>query len=298
MSSTEFMAQEIESQPGTWREGARLAAGLDGVLPATGQRVAVAGCGTSWFMAQAYAARREAAGLGVTDAFAASEAPVTTRDYDALVAISRSGTTTEVLELLDQVRGQIPTVAIIGDPGTPIAGLADHVVALPFADEQSVVQTRFATTALILLRAHLGEDVTAAITDAESALAAPVAPEWIAADQFSFLGRGWTCGLANEAALKMREASQSWTESYPAMEYRHGPISIAAPGRVTWMFGAAPAGLREDVEATGARFVQHGGDPLAELVLVQRVALERARDRGLNPDTPRHLSRSVVLGAQ
>jgi fructoselysine-6-P-deglycase FrlB-like protein len=298
VSSTEFMAQEIESQPGTWREGARLAAGLGGVLPDTGQRVAVAGCGTSWFMAQAYAARREAAGLGVTDAFAASEAPVTTRDYDALVTISRSGTTTEVLELLDQVRGQIPTVAIIGDPGTPVAGLADQVVALPFADEQSVVQTRFATTALILLRAHLGEDLTAAITDAESALAAPVAPEWIAADQFSFLGRGWTCGLANEAALKMREASQSWTESYPAMEYRHGPISIAAPGRVTWMFGAAPAGLREDVEATGARFVQHGGDPLADLVLVQRVALERARDRGLNPDTPRHLTRSVVLGAQ
>ena len=298
MSSTEFMAQEIESQPDTWREGARLAAGLAGVLPATGQRVAVAGCGTSWFMAQAYAARREAAGLGVTDAFAASEAPVTTRDYDALVAISRSGTTTEVLELLDQVQGQIPTVAIIGDPGTPITGLADQVVALPFADEQSVVQTRFATTALIVLRAHLGEDVTAAITDAESALAAPVATEWIEADQFSFLGRGWTCGLANEAALKMREASQSWTESYPAMEYRHGPISIAAPGRVTWMFGEAPPGLAEDVEATGARFVQHSGDPLADLVLVQRLALERARARGLNPDTPRHLTRSVVLGAQ
>jgi fructoselysine-6-P-deglycase FrlB-like protein len=292
------MAQEIESQPGTWRQGARLAASLDRVLPASGERIAVAGCGTSWFMAQSYAALREAAGHGVTDAFAASEAPLATRDYDALVVISRSGTTTEVLQLLDQVRGRTPTVAIVGDPGTPIAGLADQVVALPFADEQSVVQTRFATTALIMLRAQLGEDVSGAIRDAEGALREPVAPEWIEAGQFAFLGRGWTCGLANEAALKMREASQSWTESYPAMEYRHGPISIAAPGRVTWMFGAAPAGLREDVEATGARFVSRDADPVAELVLVQRVALERARDRGLNPDTPRHLTRSVVLGAR
>lgn len=298
MSSTEFMAQEIDSQPGTWREAARLAPSLDGVLPAGGQRVAVVGCGTSWFMAQSYAARREAAGHGVTDAFAASEAPMTTRDYDAVVAISRSGTTTEVLQLLGQMRGQTPTVAIIGDPGTPMAGLADQVVALPFADEQSVVQTRFATTTLVLLRAHLGEDVTAAIEDAERALRQTVEPEWVAAGQFSFLGQGWTCGLANEAALKMRESSQSWTESYPAMEYRHGPISIAADGRVTWMFGQAPDGLREDVEATGARFVQHGGDPLADLVLVQRVALERARAKGLNPDTPRHLTRSVVLGSQ
>jgi fructoselysine-6-P-deglycase FrlB-like protein len=298
VSSTEYMAQEIDSQPGTWREAAQLAPGLDGVLPADGQRVAVVGCGTSWFMAQAYAARREAAGHGVTDAFAASEAPMTTRGYDMMVAISRSGTTTEVLQLLEQVRGQTPTVAIIGDPGAPMTGLADQVVALPFADEQSVVQTRFATTALILLRAHLGEDVTAAIEDAGRVLRQPVDEKWIAAGQFSFLGQGWTCGLANEAALKMREASQSWTESYPAMEYRHGPISIAAPGRVTWMFGQAPDGLREDVEATGALFVQHGGDPLAELVLVQRVALERARARGLNPDTPRHLTRSVVLGAR
>ena len=93
----------------------------------------------------------------------------------------------------------------------------------------------------------------------------------------------------------MREASQSWTESYPAMEYRHGPISIAAPGRVTWMLGPAPKGLGAEVTEAGALFVQHGGDPLADLVLIQRVALERALARGLDPDTPRHLTRSVVL---
>ena len=176
MSQSEFMATEIESQPETWREGARLAAAPSCPLPAAGLRVAVVGCGTSWFMAQAYAARREAAGQGVTDAFAASEAPVTSRDYDAVVAISRSGTTTEVLQLLSRVRGRVPSVAIIGDPGTPMAGAADAVLPLPFADERSVVQTRFATTTLILLRAHLGEDVAPAIADADAALRRPVDP--------------------------------------------------------------------------------------------------------------------------
>jgi fructoselysine-6-P-deglycase FrlB-like protein len=295
MSPGEFMAEEIASQPHAWREAARLAGESSGALPAPGQRVAVVGCGTSWFMAQAYAARREAAGLGVTDAFAASEAPVTGRGYDAIVAISRSGTTTEVLQVLREVRGRIPSIAVIGAPGTPMVSAADAVVALPFADERSVVQTRFATSALILLRAHLGEDVTSAIAGAEQALRRPVDAAWVTAEQFAFLGRGWTCGLASEAALKMREASQSWTESYPAMEYRHGPISIAAPGRVTWMLGPAPDGLDAEVKEAGALFVQHAGDPLADLVLIQRVALERALARGLNPDTPRHLSRSVVL---
>jgi fructoselysine-6-P-deglycase FrlB-like protein len=298
VGQTEFMAREIESQPEAWREAARLASGSAGALPAAGQRVAVVGCGTSWFMAQAYAALREAAGQGLTDAFAASEAPVAHRNYDVVLAISRSGTTTEVLQLLDEVRGRVPSVAVIGDPDTPMAGAADAVVALPFADERSVVQTRFATSVLILLRAHLGEDAGPVIRDAAGALCRPVEQDWITAEQFSFLGRGWTIGLANEAALKMREASQSWTEAYPAMEYRHGPISIAAPGRVTWMFGPAPDGLRGEVAKAGGLFVEPGGDPLAGLVLVQRLALERARARGLNPDTPRSLTRSVILGAR
>ena len=74
VSQTGSIAAEIDSQPETWREGARLAAAPSCPLAAAGQRVAVVGCGTSWFMAQAYAARREAVGRGVTDAFAASEA--------------------------------------------------------------------------------------------------------------------------------------------------------------------------------------------------------------------------------
>jgi glucosamine 6-phosphate synthetase-like amidotransferase/phosphosugar isomerase protein len=81
------------------------------------------------------------------------------------------------------------------------------------------------------------------------------------------------------------------------MEYRHGPIAIAAPGRMTWQFGAAPEGLQAQVEATGARFVEHAIDPLAELVRVHRLALDRALARGMDPDQPRNLTRSVILDA-
>src|SRR5262245_63897246 len=64
---------EIATQPDCWRRAAALLPEVVGLLPAAGERVAVAGCGTSWFMAQAYAAAREAAGQGETDAFTASE---------------------------------------------------------------------------------------------------------------------------------------------------------------------------------------------------------------------------------
>ncbi|MEV6161960.1 sugar isomerase [Streptomyces sp. NPDC052052] len=289
-----FIESETASQPECWRRAADLAPSRSAALPTTGERIAVVGCGTSLYMAQAYAALREASGQGDSDAFAASEFPLGRR-YDRVVALTRSGTTTEVLELLARLRGTLPTVAITADPDTPVMTSADDVVVLDFADERSVVQTRFATTALTLLRAHLGLHSDAVVRDAETALAEPL-PEGLAeCTQFTFLGRGWTVGIANEAALKMKEASLSWTEAYPAMEYRHGPVSIATTGTATWMFGTAPEGLAEQVGSTGARWVHSGLDPLADLVRVQRLAAVRAAARGLDPDSPRHLTRSVVL---
>ena len=291
-----WMREELHSQPDIWERAIAQSQG-ENLLPARGARVAVVGCGTSWFMAQAFAAAREAAGYGVTDAFAASEAEgLPGRSYDAVIAITRSGTTSEILDLLAGLRGTgTHTVLVLGATDTPAARLADAVVALPYADETSVVQTRFATAALCYLLSSLGWNLTQAVEDAREALAEDIPPALLGAEQFTFLGRGWTVGLAHEAALKMREAAQEWTESYPAMEYRHGPIAIAAPGRVTWLLAPEPSGLGNDVRAAGARLEAVARHPLAELVRIHRLALERSLARGLNPDSPRNLARSVIL---
>jgi fructoselysine-6-P-deglycase FrlB-like protein len=289
-----FVESELASQPEMWRRAAKMAPSVSDVLPQPGERVAVVGCGTSWFMAMSYASAREGAGQGVTDAFAGSEYPAS-REYDRVVAISRSGTTSEIVSLLAGLNGRTSTV-ITGVAGSPVTALATHTVLMPFADEQSVVQTRFATTTLALLRAGLGEDVLALAAQGEQALAIDVEP-LLDAEQVSFIGRGPAVGLSFEAALKTREAAQFWAESYPAMDYRHGPIAIAEPGRLTWSLGPAPEGLREQVEETGARFVHHDLDPMAALVVAQRFAIGVALRRGLDPDHPRHLTRSVILGS-
>jgi fructoselysine-6-P-deglycase FrlB-like protein len=157
------------------------------------------------------------------------------------------------------------------------------------------VQTRFATTELALLRAHLGHDVGLAAAAAERVLAEPVPPELLAARQFTFLGTGWTYGLANEAALKLRESAAMWTESYPAMEYRHGPMAVTGEYSVVWLLGPAPAGLTADIAAAGGLAWSDGEDPMASLVRVHMLALALARARGLDPDRPRNLTRSVIL---
>ncbi len=285
---------EIDSQPSLWRRSAELARAAPDQLPPVGSRLAVIGCGTSHHMAGSYGAAREAAGAGETDAFAASEVP-RGRQYDAVLAISRSGTTSEVVSALNALPASVPTYALVGVAGTPIARAVDRTVVLDFADEQSVVQTRFATTALVYLLAALGLDIEVAATDAELALAAELPVDPVAADAFVFLGRGWTVGLSAEAALKLREAALARAEAYPALEYRHGPIALAAPGTVVWTLGEVEGDLLDDVRATGASVVAGDRHPLAELVLVQRTAVALAKARSLNPDKPRNLTRSVVL---
>jgi fructoselysine-6-P-deglycase FrlB-like protein len=79
------------------------------------------------------------------------------------------------------------------------------------------------------------------------------------------------------------------------MEYRHGPISVAGPRSVVWALGAVDAGVLEAAAATGATVVGGELDPMAELIVIQRMAVALADHRGLDPDRPRHLTRSVVL---
>jgi fructoselysine-6-P-deglycase FrlB-like protein len=292
-----FVADEIVSQPACWERAAGLAGRADvrDALPAPGARVAVVGCGTSLYMAQSFAVLRERAGLGETDAFAASEFPAG-RDYDHVLALTRSGTTTEVVRLLAALPSGRRSSVITTGADLPAGREAGAVVVLDFADERSVVQTRFATTALALWRAYLGEDLAAAIADARAQLAAPAPVALAQRSQFTFLGAGWTVGLASEAALKCREAAQAWTESYPAMEFRHGPVSVIGADSVVWFFGTPPAGMVGELAGTGAEIVQAPQvDPMAQLVGAHRLAVELAARKGLDPDAPRNLTRAVVL---
>jgi fructoselysine-6-P-deglycase FrlB-like protein len=288
------VVREIRRQPESWTRALDLLPRLADALPGAGERVAVLGSGTSWFMAVAYAALREAAGLGETDAFAASEFRPDRR-YDRIVVISRSGTTTETLRVMRAATA--PVTALTAVPGSPVAEAATHPIVLDFADEESVVQTVFATTALMLLRGSLGKPLDTVVAQATDVLGedAALPGDVERADQFTFLGSGWVYGVALEAGLKMREAAQLWTECYPQLEYRHGPISIAQPGRAVWVFGTPAEGILADVTATGAAVVCDDLDPVVDLIRVQSLAVRRAVARGLDPDRPRALTRSVVL---
>lgn len=301
MTGGRYIRAEIASQPDCWAQAARRAEDQPAGLPRAGDVALVIGCGTSLYVARAYAGLREAAGQGRTDALPASEVDrqiLFARGYDTVLAISRSGTTTEVRSVLSLTPDGVPKRAITAVPDSPIARAVPAPVVLEFADERSVVQTRFATSVVALLRWAVGADVGRVIADGRQALTSylpPLLDFGGGAAHVVFLARGWAVGLAAEAALKCRESAGAHSESYPALEYRHGPISIAGPQTLVWALSPIGADLVADIEATGATVEQGRLDPLAELVRVQRWAVAAADQAGLDADLPRHLTRSVVL---
>lgn len=290
-------ADEIATQPETWRHALTQVGAARDLLAAPGERVLVIGCGTSAFVAESFAFLREAAGLGVTDAAYASE-PRVWRDWDRVIAITRSGTTSEVIEALRAVPAGVRVVVVTGVADSPVAAMASQptdVLLFDYADEESVVQTRFPTTFLLAARAAFGEDVGGLPDEAARALAEPLPLDPTVYDHIVYLGTGWTHGLAQEAALKIREAAQAWSESYPLLDYRHGPLAVAHEGSLVWIFGSRDESLAADIRVTGATVMLGTGDPLVELLQAQRLAVATAESRGLDPDTPRHLTRSIIL---
>lgn len=158
-----------------------------------------------------------------------------------------------------------------------------------------MVQTRFPTTLLALLRAALGqtEQAQAAVIDA-GRQALQVAVDEPIPRQLVVLGTGWATHLAQEAALKCREAAAMWAEAYATGEFRHGPIGVAGPGTLVWAMTPLTDLQDRAIAATGARTRAGGDEPLAELVKLQRHAVAWAAGKGRDADRPAHLSRSVV----
>ncbi len=290
------LAKEVATQPDDWARAETIAAEHREILPQKGERVAVIGCGTSLFMSKAIAALRERAGHGLTDAWPASEVR-SGREYDRYLVICRSGTTTEVVNAMRELPADIPRTVICSSPNTPVLELGDPIL-IDEVDEESVVQTRFATTTLAILRWHFGEDLDPVIAQARAVLAEDPTVSLAQvrhAEQISFVGMGFAAAIAEESGLKLRESCQSWTESYLSTEYRHGPIAISAPGRAVWAFGPLVPNFAADIASTGAHFEHRDIDPMADLVRVHQLCILRAADLGLDPDHPRGLNRSVVL---
>ena len=247
--------EEILSQPATWLETARQfeqKSELRDALKSFSleEPWLFVACGSSYYLSQTIASQWTKMLRTVCTASPASELLFAPEEVlrrsgaRQVVLLSRSGKTTEVLRAAEMLKAKdgIRTLGVTCNTGSALGGLCTRTVALPWADEKSMVMTR-SFTSILLLFEMLGAKLAG---DAGLASALDALPEktthWLRANadkiralgpkrrfaDFVFLGQGTHYWLAQEAALKMTEMSASYAQAYHTLEFRHGPRAIAS----------------------------------------------------------------------
>jgi glucosamine--fructose-6-phosphate aminotransferase (isomerizing) len=338
--SGKFTKEEIMSQPQAWAETIRVLKAQQNELEQflkhkSFNQILFTGCGSTYYLSLAAAAFCQQVAGRIVRGIPASELWLNPDNYylpdgkTLLVAVSRSGETTETLRACESFkaagRGSVMTLSCY--PDYPLAKLGDINLVYPSGQERSIAQTRAFTTlylAAIGLACILGDrgdiwqmmEKLPALCENTLQFARPWA-ERIGRDsqldRFYFLGSGLRYGLASELSLKMKEMSLSQSEPFHFMEFRHGPKAMVTGttllmGLVSRDNGSYEKSVIDEMSALGAgtlTLAPEGGDiafttDLPEALVNalylppgQLLAFERSIARGLNPDEP-HLLDAVV----
>jgi glucosamine--fructose-6-phosphate aminotransferase (isomerizing) len=342
---------EITSQPEAWKQALEVTRAADlGRLAERYHQVIFTGCGSSYYLSLAAAALyQELAGglaravpsgelvlnpraalgeLGTPPDLAPDAAP--TPERSLLVAISRSGTTTETVRAVENFRAITGgDVLVISNYEAELAGLADASLVIAEGQEESVAQTRSFASMFVAASAFCARWANRAdLLDGMEGLPEigrrllrdyePLARELggnLDYDGFYFLGSGPRHGLACEASLKMKEMTLTHSEAFHFLEFRHGPMSMVNPKAVVvGLQSEKNASHEQDVldemKALGGqilRLAELDGDVafgslipepvrgVLYLPVLQLMAFHRSIAKGLNPDRPNNLTAVVQL---
>lgn len=268
-----------------------------------------------------------------TQVLTSSAAPSLSSLYDArpdlrgtvFLAISQSGRSPDLLAATDNARqGGACVIAMCNSMDAPLVSLADHAIALCAGAETSVAATKSyiaSLSAIVHLLASWTRDdeLLKALQRAPDLLAEAWSLDWSRAVpalqpavNMYVVGRGHGLGIAQEAALKLKETCGLHAEAFSAAEVKHGPMTLVGAGFPVLMLSQADES-RAGIEALGREFASRGAQVLCAgarvanaidlptiaaheaiepLLLIQsfyRMASALAVARGFNPDAPPHL---------
>jgi glutamine---fructose-6-phosphate transaminase (isomerizing) len=339
---------EIKSQPVVWQQclknlqAADLRSLADGHSPHEVEWVFI-GCGTSFYLAQAAAfsftllLNTAARGTPASEVLLNPELvlPRGAKSYYP-VLISRSGHTSEVLHVAELLRAQqVPFLAVTCD-GRELVSMTDFVLKMRVEEESTVMTSSF--TSMLLGLQYLGATLAGNHEFLKALGQLPkhlerlldVYDEKVAEfaerpfDDVAILGQGALYPIASESALKVMESSSTFAQYFHALEFRHGPKSIAGPftligGLISESSYDAESAVLLEMQELGSQIfavtntageqLRKRADLLIELDLPvpelarlvmyvvwgQLLGSYRGLEKGLNPDQPKNLSRVVTI---
>lgn len=298
------------------------------------RHVILTGCGSALYAASLGSTWLHTATDAWIDMVPASELSNTTRHMGAdtlVIAFTQSGETADVVDAIQLARTWDSTIAtVINTETSTVARMADVVLPIRAGVERSVLATKSflaMATRMYQVAAALGddpiEDVDATITSIESLLAdahiARIADRIAQDSSMVVLGKGMGRAIAQEAALKIKEGSYLHAESFLMGELKHGPLALVQEGTPCLIFATSDeemssariaaaevtsrgghvigVGPFEDEECASVVRIEAGAglSSLEHLVAAQKLAYHVAVSRGVDPDFPRNLAKSVTV---
>ncbi len=285
-----YTREEILNQAQAWEKTLKYWIGRQKDLlkvypPVEPQEVIFTGCGSSHYLSITAAANfRYFSGKNVravpsSEIIYFPELIFEGKNNFLLVAISRSGETSEVCRAVEEVSGKYPiyTVAVSSYAGSLLTRQCNSSLIPVGAEEQSVVMTKSFTTILLLIQMWIAVRMgNSRFLEQLQSL-----PTWGGRTlqdfqekiknfvqshnfgQFVFLGGGPYYGLACESMLKMQEMALVPSEAYYPLEFRHGPISaVGSNTLVTYLDSGkvipAEEKLLKEVKDLGAKVIWIG----------------------------------------
>lgn len=242
-----------------------------------------------------------------------------------MLAISQSGASPDLLATVASAKAAgAMIIALVNVESSPLARAADYTIPLCAGGEHSVAATKsYITTlaAIIHLVALWSEDeeLLDALAQAPAQLERAWKLDWQPALEhlqpardLYVVGRGLGLGIAQEAALKLKETCGLHAEALSAAELRHGPMALVQAGFPVLIFaqndethGGVEA-LAAELAERGAQIMLAGAQAPKSLVLPTEAAHPAiqpmliiqsfyrfvnalALARGYDPDHPPHL---------
>jgi glucosamine--fructose-6-phosphate aminotransferase (isomerizing) len=248
-------------------------------------------------------------------------------DSSVCIVISQSGRSPDLLASVSSLKAAGAWVlALVNDMQSPLCDIADEVFPLAAGAERSVAATKSfiaSLSAIVRVVAKWSEDeaLGGQLRELPALLSRAWALDWSElsrgladATNLYVLGRGLGLGIAQEAALKLKETSQLHAEAFSTAELRHGPMALVRPGFPLLMINQSDQtadAVEQSAEALarqGARVFLAGGEaaaavslptiaaapllePILEVQSFYRAANALAVARGLDPDHPPHLAK-------
>ena len=251
----------------------------------------------------------------------------------AIIAVSQSGETADVLEVLESGKKKNAKIlALTNVKSSSMARMANVHLPINAGIEKAVASTKAATAQMALLfllayadinKTNIGRDVLRSTISAINDLLNPryeehvrsVAKEIVDWDKLFIIGRGPLFPMALESAIKIQEVSYIHAQGFAAGELKHGPIALIEKGIPCIVLGDDLETLSNAVElkSRGALIVGvsaknaavfdfwirvpdcDGAQAIASIIPIQILSYHLAVLRGLDPDMPRNLAKSVTV---